>query len=128
MRFPQRRWCLLFSNLNCEPGRRSANYRLNLGVKKGFLDNSLVLSVNIRNLLYFIPVVRQTQIASWQNCAVYDEMYEPNADAQSGYYSYSVRENQGFNISVNLTYKLNNYRNRPMKMSDDDEYEGMGGE
>lgn len=109
-------------------GRRSANYRLNLGVKKGFLDNSLVLSVNIRNLLYFIPAVRQTQIASWQNCAVYDEMYEPNADAQSGYYSYSVRENQGFNISVNLTYKLNNYRNRPMKMSDDDEYEGMGGE
>ena len=31
-------------------------------------------------------------------------------------------------ISVNLTYKLNNYRNRPMKMPDDDEYEGMGGE
>ena len=109
-------------------GRRSANYRLNLGVKKGFLDNSLVLSVNVRNLLYFIPAVRQTQIASWQNCAVYDELYEPNADAASGYYSYSVRENQGFNISVNLTYKLNNYRNRPMKMSDDDEFEGMGGE
>ena len=109
-------------------GRRSANYRLNLGVKKGFLNNSLVLSVNIRNLLYFIPAVRQAQIASWQNCAVYDEMYEPNADAQSGYYSYSIRENQGFNVSVNLTYKLNNFRNRSQKMPDDDEFEGMGGE
>lgn len=107
-------------------GRRSANYRLNLGLKKGFLDNSLVVSLNIRNMLYFIPKVRQMQIASWQNCAVYDELYEPNVDATSGYYSYSIRENEGFNISLNLTYKLNNYRNRPAKISSEDEYEGMG--
>lgn len=106
-------------------GRRSAHYRLDLGVKKGFLNNSLVLSLNIRNMLYFIPKVRQMQIASWQNCAVYDEYYEPNFDSMSGYYSYSVRENEGFNISLNLTYKLNNYRNRQTKISSDDEYEGM---
>lgn len=109
-------------------GRKSALYRLNLGVKKGFLDNALVVSLNIRNMLYFIPKVRQMQVASWQNCAVYDEMYEPNLDGMSGYYSYSVRENDGFNISLNVTYKLNNYRSRPQKNSSDDEYEGMGGE
>ena len=101
-------------------GRRSANYRLNFGLKKGFLKNSLVVSFNIRNVLYFIPAVRQMQIASWQNCAVYDEYYEPNGG--NGYYSYSVRENSGFNMSLNVTYKLNNYRNRPQKISADDDY------
>ena len=101
-------------------GRRSANYRLNFGLKKGFLKNSLVVSFNIRNVLYFIPAVRQMQIASWQNCAVYDEYYEPNGG--NGYYSYSVRENPGFNMSLNVTYKLNNYRNRPQKISADDDY------
>lgn len=106
-------------------GRRSANYRLDLGVKKGFLKNSLVVSLNIRNMLYFIPKVRQMQIASWQNCAVYDEMYEPNADSMSGYYSYSIRESEGFNISLNLTYKLNNYRTRQNKISVEDDYNGM---
>ena len=109
-------------------GRKSALYRLNLGVKKGFLDNSLVVSLNVRNMLYFIPKVRQMQVASWQNCFVNDELYEPNMEDMSGYYSYSIRENEGFNISLNLTYKLNNYRNRPQKISSDDEYEGMGGE
>ncbi len=103
-------------------GRRSANYRLNLGVKKGFLDNSLVVSLNVRNLLYFIPKVRQMQIRSWQNCAVYDEYYEPTAD--NAYYSYSVRENQGFNISLNVTYKLNNYKSRQPRQSDEEEYSG----
>ncbi len=108
-------------------GRRSALYRLNLGVKKGFLDNSLIVNLNIRNILYFIPKVRQMQVASWQNCAVYDEMYEPNVGDMSGYYSYSVRENDGFNISLNVTYKLNNYRNRPQKNISDEgmEEEGM---
>lgn len=103
-------------------GRRSANYRLNLGVKKGFLDNTLVVSLNVRNMLYFIPKVRQMQIRSWQNCAVYDEYYEPTAD--NAYYSYSVRENQGFNISLNVTYKLNNYKSRQQRSSDDEEYSG----
>jgi len=103
-------------------GRRSANYRLNLGVKKGFLDNSLVVSLNVRNLLYFIPKVRQMQIRSWQNCAVYDEYYEPTSD--NAYYSYSVRENQGFNISLNVTYKLNNYKSRQQRQSEGEEYSG----
>ncbi len=108
-------------------GRRSATYRLNLGLKKSFMDNSLSLSLNIRNILYFIPAVRQMQVSSWQNCLVYDELYEPNVDAESGYYSYSIRERDGFNVSINLTYKLNNYRNRRMTgSSDNEEYTGMG--
>lgn len=106
-------------------GRRSANYRLDLGVKKGFLDNSLVVSLNVRNMLYFIPKVRQMQIYSWQNCFVNDEVYEPGYNDDSAYYSYSVREHEGFNISLNITYKLNNYRQRQQKISgDDDSYEG----
>lgn len=105
-------------------GRRSASYRLNLGIKKSFLNNALSVSLNIRNMLYFVPKIRQMQIASWQNCAVYDEYYEPNDG--NGYYSYSIRENEGFNISLNLTYKLNNYRQRVQKInSSEDEYEGV---
>ena len=99
-------------------GRRSANYRLNLGVKKGFLDNSLVVSLNVRNILYFIPAVRATQIRSWQNCFVNDEYYEPTAD--HAYYSYSIREREGFNISLNVSYKLNNFKNRKMMQSSED--------
>ncbi len=97
-------------------GRRSASYRLNLGAKKGFIDNSLVVSLNIRNLLYFIPKVRMMEISSWSGL-----------DEPIGYESYSVRENSGFNISLNITYKLNNYRNRPVKISED-EYSGGEGE
>lgn len=101
-------------------GRRSASYRLNLGLKKSFLNNSLSVSLNIRNMLYFIPKVRQMQISSWQNCAVYDEYYEPNGG--NGYYSYSIRENEGFNVSLNVTYKLNNYRQRMQKSNSGDDY------
>ncbi|MBR4136130.1 MAG: TonB-dependent receptor [Bacteroidales bacterium] len=97
-------------------GRRSANYRLNLGLKKGFLDNSLVVSLNIRNLLYFIPKVRMMEVSSWSGL-----------DEPIGYESYSVRENSGFNISLNLTYKLNNYRNRPVRIAED-EYSGGEGD
>jgi len=104
-------------------GRRSASYQLNLGLKKSFLNNALTVSLNIRNMLYFVPKIRQMQIASWQNCSVYDEYYEPNDG--NGYYSYSIREREGFNISLNLTYKLNNYRQRVQKSSgSEDDYEG----
>lgn len=102
-------------------GRRSASYFLNLGVKKGFINNSLVLSLNVRNLLYFIPKVRQMQISSWQNCDVYGfDDYDFTDD--TGYYSYSLREREGFNISLTLTYKLNNYRQRMQKMMDGEDY------
>ncbi len=104
-------------------GRRSATYWLNMGAKKGFLDNSLVVSLNVRNILYFIPKVRQMQIKSWQNCAVYDEDYEPNAGS-TGYYSSSLREHEGFNISLNVTYKLNNYKNRQQKSYSEEDYSG----
>ena len=105
-------------------GRKSAMYRLNLGLKKGFLDNNLVVSLNIRNLLYFIPVVRQMQVESWQNCFVNDEYWERDDDARNAYYSFSIRENEGFNISLNVTYKLNNYHNRQQRISSEEEYDG----
>ena len=95
-------------------GRRSPSYRASLGIKKGFLDNSLVLSVNVRNLLYWIPAVRKTEVESWTG------LNEP-----TGYYSYSIRENQGSHISVNLTYKFNNYNSRKQKITED-EYGGEG--
>lgn len=94
-------------------GRRSPTYRTSLGVKKGFLDNSLTVSLNIRNLLYWIPAVRRTEIESWSGL-----------DEPSGYYSYSIRENNGFHISVNLTYKFNNYNNRKQRANEDDFGEG----
>lgn len=93
-------------------GRRSANYNLNLGIKKGFLKNSLTVSLNVRNLLYYIPKVRIMEIESWQG-----------VDEPIGYYSYSVREFDGFNLSLNLTYKLNNYKMRQQKVSDDTDIE-----
>lgn len=94
-------------------GRRSPTYRTSLGIKKGFLDNSLTVSLNIRNLLYWIPAVRRTEIESWSGL-----------DEPSGYYSYSIRENNGFHISVNLTYKFNNYNNRKQRANEDDFGEG----
>lgn len=98
-------------------GRRSPTYRMSLGVKKGFLDNSLVLSLNVRNLLYWIPTVRQTKVESWSG------LNEP-----TGYYSYSIRENDGSHISFNLTYKFNNYKNRQQRQSVDEYGEGEGGD
>lgn len=98
-------------------GRRSPSYRMSLGVKKGFLDNSLVVSLNVRNLLYWIPAVRQTQVESWSG------LNEP-----TGYYSYSIRENNGSQISLNITYKFNNYKSRQQRQNADDYNEGEGGD
>ena len=94
-------------------GRRSPTYRASLGVKKGFMDNNLTVSLNIRNLLYWIPAVRRTEIESWSGL-----------DEPIGYYSYSIRENNGFRISVNLTYKFNNYNSRKQRANEDDFGEG----
>ena len=98
-------------------GRRSPSYRMSLGVKKGFLDNSLVLSLNVRNLLYWIPAIRQTKVESWSGL-----------DEPTGYYSYSIRENNGSQISFNITYKFNNYKNRQQRQNADDYNEGEGGD
>lgn len=98
-------------------GRRSPTYRMSLGVKKGFLDNSLILSLNIRNVLYWIPTVRQTRVESWSGL-----------DQPTGYYSYSIRENDGFQVSFNITYKFNNYNNRQQRQNVDEYNEGEGGD
>lgn len=94
-------------------GRRSPNYRASLGIKKGFLDNNLVVSLNVRNILYWIPAVRRTEVESWSGL-----------DAPMGYYSYSIRENGGSQISINLTYKLNQFKTRQQKTPMDDYGEG----
>lgn len=92
-------------------GRRSARYSLDFAIKKGFLKNSLTVSLNVRDLLY---MVNQTKIHSYQ----YNE--------SNGYDSYSLRDRNGFRISLNVTYKINNYKRRVMDMPTD---EGeMGGE
>lgn len=96
-------------------GRRSPSYRASLGIKKGFFDNNLIVSLNIRNLLYWIPAVRRTEVESWSG------LNEP-----SGYYSYSIRENDGSRISINLTYKFNNYNSRKQRISEDEYGEGEG--
>ena len=94
-------------------GRRSARYSLDFAVKKGFLKNSLVVSLNIRDILF---MVNQTKIHSYQ--------YNDN----DGYDSYSLRDRNGCRISLNVTYKINNYKRRKMEMPSDDgmEYEGGG--
>ena len=93
-------------------GRRSARYSLDFAIKKGFLKNSLVVSMNIRDLLF---MVNQTKVHSYQ----YNE--------GNGYDSYSLRDRNGCRISLNITYKINNYKRRKMEMPSDDgnmEYEG----
>lgn len=86
-------------------GRRSARYTLDLAVKKGFLKNSLVVSLNIRDILF---MVNQTRIHSYQ----YNDY--------NGYDSYSLRDRNGCRISLNVTYKINNYKRRKMEMPADD--------
>ncbi|MEG2071023.1 MAG: outer membrane beta-barrel family protein, partial [Bacteroidales bacterium] len=89
-------------------GKRSANYSLNLGVKKGFLNNSLIVSLNIRDLLY--SVVTKTHTYSLENV--------------NGYDAWSEREHDGYRISLNISYKINNYKKRPEKLPMEEEMEG----
>lgn len=94
-------------------GRRSARYSLDFAVKKGFLKNSLVVSLNIRDILF---MVNQTRIHSYQ----YNDY--------NGYDSYSLRDRNGCRISLNVTYKINNYKRRKMEMPTDDGSGMEGGE
>ena len=44
-----------------------------------------------------------------------------------GYYAYSVRERGRFNISLSVSYKINNYKKRMEKILDNNDYpEDMG--
>jgi len=86
-------------------GRRSARYGLDFAIKKGFLKNTLVVSLNIRDLLF---MVNQTKVQSYQH------------NETNGYNSISLRDRNGFRISLNITYKINNYKRRKMEMPADD--------
>lgn len=88
-------------------GRRSASYSLGLGVKKGFLDNSLVASLNIRNLIYN----PQTRIQTYSH------------DVTNGYDAYSIRENSSFQINFSVSYKINNFKKRIERHTTDGEVE-----
>ena len=83
-------------------GKRSGNYGLNLGVKKSFLNKNLVVSLNVRNL-----------VSSYKSKIV-TYMYRDNY----GYDAVSIRERGRFNISLSISYKINNYKRRMEKAID----------
>ncbi len=92
-------------------GKQSGNYGLDLGVKKSFLNKSLVVSLNIRNL-----------VNSYRN-KIETYSYRENY----GYHAYSVRERGRLNISLSISYKINNYKKRLEKQFDNGDYpEDMG--
>ena len=92
-------------------GKQSGNYGLDLGVKKSFLNKSLVVSLNIRNL-----------VNSYRN-KIETYSYRENY----GYHAYSVRERGRLNISLSISYKINNYKKRMEKQFDNGDYpEDMG--
>lgn len=77
-------------------GKRSGSYSLNFGVKKSFFKKNLVISLNVRDLLYN----RFTDVHTYS----YDD--------ESGYDAWSVREHDSFQVTLSLTYKINNYKKR----------------
>lgn len=92
-------------------GKQSGNYGLDLGVKKSFLNKSLVVSLNIRNL-----------VNSYKN-----KITTSSGRGNYGYDAYSVRERGRLNISLSISYKINNYKKRIEKQLDNDDYpEDMG--
>ena len=77
-------------------GRRSASYSLGLGVKKGFFNNSFVVSLNVRDLIYR------------KNTETHTYAYEET----NGYDALSIRQNSSFQVNISLTYKINNFKRR----------------
>jgi outer membrane receptor protein involved in Fe transport len=77
-------------------GQRSGSYSLNFGVKKSFFSKNLVVSLNIRDLLYN----RYTKVHTY------------SFDEESGYDAWSIREHDSFQVTLSLTYKINNYKKR----------------
>ena len=86
-------------------GRRSANYSLSFGVKKGFFNNNFVVSLNIRDLIYR----KDTQVHTYS--------YE----ATNGYDALSIRQNSSFQVNLSLTYKINNFKRRIEKFTPGEE-------
>lgn len=77
-------------------GKRNASYSLNLGVKKGFLNNNLTVSLNIRDLIYNPTNIIETYA------------FYPT----SGYDATTIRWRSSFQANLTLTYKFNNYKER----------------
>lgn len=77
-------------------GQRSGSYSLNFGVKKSFFKKNLVVSLNIRDLLYN----RYTKVHTY------------SFDDESGYDAWSIREHDSFQVTLSVTYKINNYKKR----------------
>lgn len=86
-------------------GKRSDSYSLGLAVKKGFFNNSFVVTLNIRNLIYN------------GNTQVHTYSYEGN----NGYDAWSNRQSSGFRATLSLTYKINNFKRRVERHSDSGE-------
>ena len=86
-------------------GKRSGNYSLDLGAKKSFLNKALVISLNCRNLISSY----KSQITTY--------LHQDNR----GYDAFSIRERSRFNISLSISYKINNYKKRNVK-TDGEEY------
>lgn len=86
-------------------GKQSGNYSLDFAVKKSFLNKALVVSLNCRNL-----------VSSYKN---HIETYSYRSNY--GYYATSIRERGRFNLSLSISYKINNYKKRMEKMSGEGE-------
>ena len=87
-------------------GKRSHSYSLDFGLKKSFLNKALVVSLNIRNL-----------VSSWKS-EIITYSYRNNY----GYNAYSIRERGKLNISLSISYKINNYKKRMEKQMDNGDY------
>jgi len=92
-------------------GKQSANYSLNFGVKKSFLKKSLVISLNIRDLIY-IP----TKINS----------YSLENVGKGNYNSWTTRERSAYQTTLTVSYKINNYKRRPISNNQENGAEGEG--
>ena len=88
-------------------GKRSHSYSLDLGLKKSFLNKSLIVSLNVRNL-----------VSSWKS-EVETYSYRDNY----GYYAFSIRERGRFNVALSISYKINDYKRRIERTPDgNDDY------
>ncbi|MDR1346633.1 MAG: TonB-dependent receptor [Bacteroidales bacterium] len=91
-------------------GRRSANYSLNFGVKKSFLNKNLIISLNIRDLIY-IP----TKINTYSH-----------ENPERGYDAVSIRERNAYQTTLTISYKINNYKRRSPDRNQEAGTEGEG--
>ncbi len=92
-------------------GKREAQYSLNFGVKKSFLNKTLTIGLNIRNLITNVEM----QTIS------YDDRIT------NGYYSINTRYNSYLRTNLTISYKLNNYKRQQMQNMDmDSGMEGIG--